>query len=603
MKYILIIICAALVGSAHAQVPVVTCGDESVITFSNPFTCADSCATLNALVNNENPLNAGITIDDTYSGVIPIGFTFNFYGNNFTQCVIGSNGMINFNLALANGFHPWNIGAALLGNASATNAICGPWCDMDITAGAGGTITFATSGTAPNRRFTATWCTVPMFNAANCPGDITTTQIILYETCNLIDVHVNTKNICLNWNNGRAIIGVQNAAGTNAVVPPNRNFTPPFNCTNEAWRFTPNGASYTVAAIPYHPVPNNNTVTWFDGATQVGTGATLTCATPGNTYTARVVGCGGAVSSSQIQAIPIGSSTIDTFEICLGSTDTFNLPFPKPLPPTGYWVNGNSSIATLDAANSTFTGVSVGATQYTYNYSQWCTHTYVVNVVNCCSDSCSWITSGNNIYGGNNIFGTLTNDDIRIITNNTDRAIIESGGFMGIKQLSPTTTLNVDCVPPSSIPSGLRLENLPTGPGNILVIDSDGYVFKSNSHLSKPGGDYDDLEKRIEELEKKVDYLLSLMGETSGNGLGAHTLSVTPNPNNGNMKVSYSINGDFAEAAIKMVDANGRVINTTPIDNNKGAIPMELHGASGYVIATMIVDGKLVAQQKVVLVK
>lgn len=50
--------------------------------------------------------------DDSYSGVVPIGFSFNFYGTNKTQCVIGSNGVVTFNLTKANGYCPWALGGA-----------------------------------------------------------------------------------------------------------------------------------------------------------------------------------------------------------------------------------------------------------------------------------------------------------------------------------------------------------------------------------------------------------------------------------------------------------------------------------------------------------
>ena len=35
--------------------------------------------------------------DDSWSGSVNIGFPFSFYGSNYSQCVIGSNGLISFN--------------------------------------------------------------------------------------------------------------------------------------------------------------------------------------------------------------------------------------------------------------------------------------------------------------------------------------------------------------------------------------------------------------------------------------------------------------------------------------------------------------------------
>jgi len=38
----------------------------------------------------------GALADDDFEGPFPIGFTFNFYGNQYTDFYIQSNGMINF---------------------------------------------------------------------------------------------------------------------------------------------------------------------------------------------------------------------------------------------------------------------------------------------------------------------------------------------------------------------------------------------------------------------------------------------------------------------------------------------------------------------------
>ena len=47
---------------------------------------------------------AGGRVDDDYDGPFPLGFTFSFYGNNKTECYIGSNGYVTFN----DGFDEYN---------------------------------------------------------------------------------------------------------------------------------------------------------------------------------------------------------------------------------------------------------------------------------------------------------------------------------------------------------------------------------------------------------------------------------------------------------------------------------------------------------------
>ena len=93
--------------------------------------------------------------DDSWSGSVNIGFPFSFYGSNYSQCVIGSNGLISFNLANSNGYCPWSLGGIgplpNAGFAAAKNTIMLTY--QDINPSLGGQIQYQTLGTAPNRRF------------------------------------------------------------------------------------------------------------------------------------------------------------------------------------------------------------------------------------------------------------------------------------------------------------------------------------------------------------------------------------------------------------------------------------------------------------------
>jgi len=267
---------------------------QVTVTSSDTLSCTVPCTVLTASVIGDAPTNSGISVDDIYSGVLPIGFTFNFYGTNYTNVVIGPNGTLCFNLALAGAGDPWPITAVLLGNPSKLNNICGPWCDIDISTPDGGTITYSLTGVAPFRKYVVTFCRDRMYS---CTTQITSTQIILYETTNIIECHIATKPVCATWNSGRAIIGVQNAAGTAATVAPGRDFPSVYTCTNEAWRFTPDAtlSSYTVAPITYAPIPYaSSLVYWYNANTgaYLGTGLTQTvCPTVTTTYRAGALGC------------------------------------------------------------------------------------------------------------------------------------------------------------------------------------------------------------------------------------------------------------------------------------------------------------------------
>ncbi len=264
---------------------------QVTITSSDSLGCTTTCTTLTAHLIGDLPTDALITVDDVYSIVHPIGFSFKFYSNIYSSLLIGANGTLCFDTTLATAYDPWPITAVLLGNASKFNNICGPWCDIFVPAG--GTITYSTDGVAPNRKFAVTWCHTAMFS---CTSEWITTQIIIYETTNIAEVHIAHHTSCA-WNSGNAIVGVQNATGTAATVAPGRDYPSTWTATDEAWRFTPDTSytSYTVASIPYAPVPYAASVLrWYDAGTGafLGSGDTLrVCPTVSTTYKVGAIGC------------------------------------------------------------------------------------------------------------------------------------------------------------------------------------------------------------------------------------------------------------------------------------------------------------------------
>lgn len=235
-----------------------------------PGTPVNLTATINPGMLSAGPATNVTNImacDDCNSPVVNIGFNFNFYGNNYNQCVISSNGYITFNLAQANGFSPWAINNAIPNPGNPTNAIMAPW--QDINPGIGGVdiIRYQLFGTAPNRVFIVEYLDVPMFSCgqAFCYG----AQIKLYEGTNVIETHIANKPLCSQWNSGRGIHGIHNANGTIAHVVPGRNFPNQWTATNDGKRFTPNGNNnYTITNIPFSPsilgnTPPNNSFQWF----------------------------------------------------------------------------------------------------------------------------------------------------------------------------------------------------------------------------------------------------------------------------------------------------------------------------------------------------
>ncbi|MCX7744883.1 MAG: hypothetical protein N2167_10015, partial [Flavobacteriales bacterium] len=81
------------------------------------------------------PFNAGTPIfvgqDDIWSNVIWLPFSFCFFGNEYTQIVVGANGLISFNTAYAGAFCPWSYTASVPNPALPLNSIFGAYHDID----------------------------------------------------------------------------------------------------------------------------------------------------------------------------------------------------------------------------------------------------------------------------------------------------------------------------------------------------------------------------------------------------------------------------------------------------------------------------------------
>ena len=191
-------------------------------------------------VTGGTPTN--LTIDDQWSDLIPLPFEFNFYGNAYTNVVAGANGQLSFNAGLAGNFNGWNIDPTDMIPSNdpnfPTNTIFGAYHDIDpgVNSDPNG-INFFIIGDAPFRIFVLNFNEVPQFL---CNELLTTQQILLYESLNVIDVNIISKPICDTWNDGLAVIGLQGNDLTEFSVPEDRNVSV-WEGINESWRFVPNG--------------------------------------------------------------------------------------------------------------------------------------------------------------------------------------------------------------------------------------------------------------------------------------------------------------------------------------------------------------------------
>lgn len=293
---------------------------------------------------------SGGSMDDGGWGGIPIGFTYNYFGTNYTTIAVGTNGTLMFGTVPGYTTTAGHLGqynftttpVAFPNTGNPGNVIA--MVAQDNHPGNGGSIRYWTEGYAPNRRFVVAYINVPEYSG----GGTTTSQVILYETTGLVEMH------CTNASTGSSrakIVGLQNSDKTIGATAVNGSTA---NITNKAWRFTP---------------PSNYTTTWTGAnitSTTSGTNiftANATPATAGNqtysiVYTNSVTGCSNSTSPTTktvvVQGTPTTSVAGDPQSI---ASTSFTLNGNAPSVGTGAWriVSGDISITDTLVRNTAVT--------------------------------------------------------------------------------------------------------------------------------------------------------------------------------------------------------------------------------------------------------
>ncbi|MEI8280608.1 MAG: PKD domain-containing protein [Bacteroidota bacterium] len=320
----------------YAQTP--TCPISVVQANPDTAICAGNCANLyvissNTTIHDVLPTYTGSTIpwapypfvgsnivsipqDDYYGPVTNLPFSFCFFGQAHNAITIGSNGEVSFDITQALLYCPWSLASGAL-PASNTNAtedcIMGAYYDMYPILG--GTISYATYGSAPCRVFVVSWSQVPEFS---CNSSLGTQQVVMYESSNIIDIYVQSRPSCSSWNSDYSILGIENAAGSVFYTP--AGYNPKTGAiTNYAYRFTPNPAA----------TPPTVTYTWTNQSTGavVGNGAATQVCFPANQPPGPV----SYICHAHFTAGCAQSDTYDTVTVNIGTglVASFNATYNK----------------------------------------------------------------------------------------------------------------------------------------------------------------------------------------------------------------------------------------------------------------------------------
>ncbi|NLF41612.1 MAG: hypothetical protein GX587_02855, partial [Bacteroidales bacterium] len=210
-------------------------------------------------------------IDDEEWGPFPIGFSFSFFCNNYTDFYVTSNGLVMF----GSGSNVWT-NTNIPNNSIPNNYIAAFWDDLIVHST--GAIHYKTVGTAPNRKLIVQYTNMAFWNS---PVLLGTFQIILYEGSNKIQTQYRS---IIDLTNPRAsgnsaTLGLEKSNGYSGVK--NSYNQADMVRSEKAIAYTTDGCSYTFdnnaiydgvllteptprAGITKLLSPANNSITSFD---------------------------------------------------------------------------------------------------------------------------------------------------------------------------------------------------------------------------------------------------------------------------------------------------------------------------------------------------
>ena len=277
---------------------------------SIPFVFSTIPGTATTLCTNgvQNVALQSGTLDDGGWSTLPIGFTYNYFGNNYTTVNLGTNGVLQFGAYNATDLGDYTY-VGLPNATEPANIIAAMASDMDLRTK--GTIKYWTEGISPTRVFIVNWDSMGGYSGTN---GYHTMQLKLYETTGIVEVHV-----ALATKPSAKTIGLQDLSRTIGATPPGRNAFSTTITTPEAWRFSP-PAAYTYAWTPGTYLDNT--------AIQI---PTVSASAPAGSYTYNVAvtnpttGCSadGDVSFSIVNTLsPVATATPAVTPVCSSTNIT-----------------------------------------------------------------------------------------------------------------------------------------------------------------------------------------------------------------------------------------------------------------------------------------
>ena len=258
-------------------------------------------------VNPEGPTtNVFNSYADEINAAITLPFSFNFYGNNYTNAWVAANGFVAFTAPPAS---TWLNLQHIPSTTTPNNMIALAFADLAVDPSFYPTAQIRTfvNGTAPNRIFVIDFIKLKFWGVSNSGNEVTG-QILLYETSGVIDVLVN--NVDAAGATELKTLGIENAAGTLALSPDAYNYTN-WRASSIGYRFSPDLNTYTYSWSPATFL--SSTTVRTPTVTNINTTTTYTV-----TATNTTTGCQGtgSITIEVVNPSTITVSAPSTVTIC-----------------------------------------------------------------------------------------------------------------------------------------------------------------------------------------------------------------------------------------------------------------------------------------------
>jgi len=200
---------------------------------------------------------------------------------------------------------------------------------------------------------------------------------------------------------------------------------------------------------------------------------------------------------------------------------------------------------------------------------------------------------------GNSLDISPVGADLYIDPGANDLLLATQTGKVGIGIEVPASKLHI-------AGGTIRIDNIPTGTGDAVLIDSNGDLVKaaspSNSMIQALQSKVDLLEAKLAKVERMLQQITS-EALNENNTLPTYLQQNYPNPTNGSTTIPYFIPETTRQASLIVFDKEGLIVKQLVVqDKGQGQVDFDLSDfSSGTYTYSLIFDDRIVETKQMIL--